>query len=183
MPPRNAVSQLPDSLKSELDRRIIESNFSGYRDLSDWLDREGYYICKSSLHKYGRDFESRLAALKLSHDFAIAYKESLPDDAGARAEVLTELAQDSLFNLLIQLQKRAQDLDDDDDLSGISKLISTTTRAISDVNRSGVTVKKYSADIKAKQEAKFREMESIAEKGGLDLEFLQRVKTEVLRIC
>jgi hypothetical protein len=173
MPPRNAVSQLPDSLKSELDRRIIESNFSGYRDLSDWLDREGYYICKSSLHKYGRDFESRLAALKLSHDFAIAYKESLPDDAGARAEVLTELAQDSLFNLLIQLH----------DLSCISKLISTTTRAISDVNRSGVTVKKYSADIKAKQEAKFREMESIAEKGGLDLEFLQRVKTEVLRIC
>ncbi len=179
---RSKISQLPDNTKAELDKRLIESSFSGYRELAEWLTSQGCEISKSAIHNYGKDFENRLAALKLSHDFAIAYKESLPDDAGARAEVLTELAQDSLFNLLIQLQKRAQDLGDDDDLSSISKLISTTSRAISDVNRSGVTIKKYAAEVKEKQRSKLDELSRQAESRGIDVEFMNYVRSEVLRL-
>jgi Protein of unknown function (DUF3486) len=176
------IDQLPNTTKAELDKKLIESGFSGYRELSQWLTDQGFEICKSSIGKYGKGFKDRLAALKLSHDFAIAYKEALPDDAGARAEVLTELAQDSLFNLLLQLQRRAQDLGDDDDLTGISKLISTTSRAISDVNRSGVTIKKYAAEVKEKQRNKLDELSAQAATRGIDLEFMNYVRSEVLRL-
>lgn len=183
---RSAISQLPPEVRQELEQKLIANSFSGYRDLSEWLEKEGYYIGKSSLHKYGKSFEERLATLKLSHDFALAYKQALPDEAGARAEVLTDLAQDTLFNLILQLQNRANQLSDDaedEELTNLSTLLSRVTKAISDVNRSGVTVKRYSAEIRSKQEAKFKELEIDAQKGGIDLEFLQRVKTEVLRIC
>jgi hypothetical protein len=177
------IDQLPNTTKAELDKKLIESGFSGYRELSQWLTDQGFEICKSSIGKYGKGFKDRLAALKLSHDFAIAYKEALPDDLGARGQVLNELAQDSLFNLLLQLQRRAQDLGDGDDLSGISKLLSTTTRAIADVNRSDVAVRKYAADVRAKQEAKFSELQVEGVEQGISPEFMRRIKTEVLGIA
>jgi hypothetical protein len=38
MPLPSKVSQLPDKTKAELDRKLIESAFSGYRQLEEWLD-------------------------------------------------------------------------------------------------------------------------------------------------
>lgn len=183
MSARNFVSKLPTELRSELEQRLIANGFSDYRELSDWLAEQGYGICKSSLQKYGKSFEDRLSTLKLSHDFALAYKQALPDEAGARSELLTDLAQDTLFNLMLQLQNKANLLDDnaeDDELTSLSTILSKVTRAIGDINRSSVTVKRYAAEIRVKQEAKFNELQSDGVKRGIDAEFMQRLKTEVL---
>jgi Protein of unknown function (DUF3486) len=183
---RSVISQLPPDERQRLEQVLIANGFSNYRGIAEEMTDRGYPVGKSALQRYGKTFEERLATLKLSHDFAIAYKQALPDEAGARAEVLTDLAQDTLFNLVLQLQNRANQLSDeaeDEELTNLSTLLSRVTKAIADVNRSGVTVKRYANEIRAKQEAKFKELEIDAEKGGIDLEFLQRVKTEVLRIC
>ena len=100
--------------------------------------------------------------------------------------MLTDLAQDTLLSVILQLQNKADRLDDDaedDELTSLSTLLAKITKSIADVNRSGVTVKRYAEEIRNKQEAKFRELEVEAEQGGIDLGFLQRIKTEVLRIC
>jgi hypothetical protein len=183
MSTRSSISKLPPEIRSQLEQRLIANGFSDYRDLSEWLAQQGYAICKSSLHKYGKSFEDRLSTLKLSHDFAMAYKQALPDDAGARSEVLTDLAQDTLFNMILQLNNKANLLDDDADdseLTSLSTILSKVTRAIGDINRSSVTVKRYAAEIKAKQTAKFNELESEGSKSGINAEFMHRLKTEVL---
>lgn len=182
MAQRSQISQLPPEVRSSLDQRLIGSGFSGYRELSEWLNEQGWSLSKSALHRYGKSFEDRLGALKLTHDFAIAYKQALPDDQGARAEVLTDLAQDTLFNLMLQLQQKAQDLEhaeEDGDLMGLSNVLSKVTRAISDVNRSGITVKKYASEVKEKLEAKFQNLEGQTGKGGLDAETLRKVREEI----
>jgi hypothetical protein len=185
MSSRNAISRLPLEIRSQLEQKLIANGFSDYRQLSDWLAEQGYSICKSSLHKYGKSFEDRLATLKLSHDFALAYQQALPDETGARSEMLTDLAQDTLFNLMLQLQNRSNQLDDyaeDDELTSLSTLLSKVTRAIGDINRSSVTVKRYAAEIRSKQEARFAQLESEGAKSGISVEFMQRLRTEVLGI-
>lgn len=183
MAQRSSITQLPAEIKAAIDQRLIGSSFSGYRDLSEWLQEQGYILSKSALHRYGKSFEDRLSSLKLSHDFAIAYKQALPDDQGARAEVLTDLAQDTLFNLMLQLQKKAQDLEGADEEDGglidLSNVLSKVTRAISDVNRSGISVKKYASEVKDRLDAKFQALEGQASKGGLDAETLRKVREEI----
>ena len=180
---RSFVSLLPPDVRLAFDRQLIDRNFSDYDAIRDWLKEQGFDICRSSLAKYGKSFEDRLSTLKLSHDFAMAYKQALPDEMGARSEVLTDLAQDTLFNLMLQLQNKSNLLDDnaeDDELTSLSTLLSKVTRAIGDINRSSVTVKRYAADVRTKQEAKFNELKADGVKRGIDAEFMQRLKTEVL---
>lgn len=186
MAQRSTITQLPAEVKAAIDQRLIGSSFSGYRDLSEWLQEQGYILSKSALHRYGKSFEERLSTLKLSHDFAIAYKQALPDDQGARAEVLTDLAQDTLFNLMLQLQKKAQELEDiddeDSDLMGLSNVLSKVTRAISDVNRSGISVKKYAQETKAKAEAVAAQVSAAASQGGLSQSTIAMIESQILGI-
>ena len=49
---RNAVSVLPADIRLQLHKRLVDSNFSGYEELSNWLLTLGYSIGKSSLHRY-----------------------------------------------------------------------------------------------------------------------------------
>jgi Protein of unknown function (DUF3486) len=176
-----------DSLPAEdialVNQILIDGKFQNYTELVERLGESGLHIGRSALAKYGRSFEDRLSALRLSHDFALAYKKALPDEAGARSELLTDLAQDVLFNLMLQLQNRASQLEDDaegGELTSLSTLLSKVTRAIGDINRSSVTVKRYAADVRTKQEAKFNELNADGVKRGIDAEFMQRLKTEVL---
>ena len=56
----NSVHRLPAEVRAEIDRRLIENNFSGYIPLAEELRQRGYgKISKSSLHRYGRAMEKR----------------------------------------------------------------------------------------------------------------------------
>jgi Protein of unknown function (DUF3486) len=172
---RSFVSLLPPDVRLAFDQQLIERNFSDYDAIREWLKEKGFDICRSSLAKYGKTFEDRLSTLKLSHDFAIAYKQALPDEMGARSEVLTDLAQDTLFNLMLQLQNKASLLDDDaedGELASLSSLLSKVTRAIGDINRSSVTVKRYASETKSK-------IAALADKPGIDRATLDRVNREI----
>lgn len=55
------VKRLPENVRAEVDRRLIESGFSGYQALEDDLRARGYSkVSKSSLHRYGKAMEARL---------------------------------------------------------------------------------------------------------------------------
>ena len=41
---RSKVAKLPASIRSELDRLIVEGAFSGYQALAEWLQAQGYQI-------------------------------------------------------------------------------------------------------------------------------------------
>jgi Protein of unknown function (DUF3486) len=54
MPARSKVAMLPEEVRTELERRIIERSFSGYQDLADWLQTKGYQIAHDSVQRHGQ---------------------------------------------------------------------------------------------------------------------------------
>lgn len=68
------VNQLPDDVKQELNKKLTENSFSGYVQLTEWLNSLGYAVSKSSVHRYAE--RRRLSLIADS------------DAPGATAEIL-----------------------------------------------------------------------------------------------
>ncbi len=196
MPRKTLISQLPTDLQSELHQLFIQNQLD-CRQLSAWLDSKGFYVCKSSVNDYKRDFDARLDILRLSHDFASAYRNQMGEDDGVKASVASEIAQDVLLNLMLRLHKQSQGLEEledmaegdegltkqlDDRLDKVSSLMSKTTRALADVTRSDVALKKYSAEVREKAESKFDGIAEEAKKRGIDQAFVDYVRGDILRL-
>ena len=92
MPTRSKVMQLPESVRSQLDQKLIANGFSDYPALADWLAGQGFEIGKSSLHRYGQEFEDKLAALRIATQQAQAIGEAVEDDGNALGDALVRLA-------------------------------------------------------------------------------------------
>lgn len=107
MPPRSKIKQLPSEVKKWLDQSLIEGDFSGYELLENELSKRGFQIGKSSINRYGQEFEQRLHALKLATEQAKAISESIPDDAGAMNDALIRLVQQKAFDALLKMEEGA----------------------------------------------------------------------------
>lgn len=166
MPPRSKVAGLPAEVKAWLDQALVESNFSGYELLSDELESRGYSIGKSALHRYGTEFEDKLAALKMSSEQAKAVVQAAPDDEGAVNEALMRLVQEHLFKLLMASDGKM-------DLPKVAK-------AVAELGRASVVQKKWQAEFREKAEAAAARVEKIAKKGGLNANTVDEIRREIL---
>lgn len=101
---RPKVSQLPEPLRDELDRRLQENHFSQYVKLAAWLTSEGYPISHGSLHRYGAKRQKRLQAIEDQTRAAAMIAEMAPDDAAEREAALMALLQSRFFEVLTTLQ-------------------------------------------------------------------------------
>lgn len=168
---RSKAKLLPEATRAELDKRLIESGFSGYAALAEWLQSEGFQISKAAVHRYGSTFEERCAALKVATDQARVVCESAPDDDGYMAEALMRLTQEKLFTVLTELEVDPETID-------LNKL----TRAIADINRSSVSLKKYQAEVKLRVKAAADNVEAIALRRGMGRDTIDEIKRELMGI-
>jgi len=53
MPRKFSAKYLPDDVLSELNRRLIASDFSDFDAHVQWLHEQGFPISRSSLYRYG----------------------------------------------------------------------------------------------------------------------------------
>lgn len=171
MPQRSAVMSLPQSVREELDQRLVRTGFSGYVALAEWLGEQGFEISKSTLHRYGSEFEEKLGALRVATQQAQAIAEAVGDDENALGDALVRLTQQKAFEVLMRLNvEDVQDID-------LPKL----SRAISDLNRSAVQQKKWQIETRDKVEAKLKDLEK--ENSGisrqLDPDTLRKVREEI----
>ncbi|WP_426111294.1 DUF3486 family protein [Pseudomonas sp. DSP3-2-2] len=166
MPPRSKVAALPVEVKEWLDQSLVESNFSGYESLSSELESRGYSIGKSALHRYGSEFEVKLASLKMASEQARAVVQAAPDDEGAVNEALMRLVQEHLFKLLMTNG-------DQIDLPKVAK-------AVAELGKASVVQKKWQAEFRDKAEAAAARVEKIAKKGGLNASTVDEIRREIL---
>jgi hypothetical protein len=166
MPPRSKVTALPAEVKTWLDQSLVESNFSGYESLSAELESRGYSIGKSALHRYGSEFEVKLASLRMASEQAKAVVQAAPDEEGAVNEALMRLVQEHLFKLLMADAGKI-------DLPKVAK-------AVAELGRASVVQKKWQAEFREKAEAAASRVEKIAKKGGLNAETVNEIRREIL---
>ncbi|MFN9279402.1 MAG: DUF3486 family protein [Betaproteobacteria bacterium] len=161
MPRRSKIAGLPPELKEWLDAELVRRGFADYVQLAEDLKAQGAEVSKSAVHRYGTQFEARLAQLKVSTEQARAVVQASPDDEGAMNEALIRLTQDKLFGLLVEL-----------DVDPASVNITKVTKSIADLARASVTQKRYAAEAReaARQELLEEQraaLEALPNKGGV----------------
>lgn len=171
MPKKSSVSALPADVKAWLDKALVEKNFSEYEALAKLLGERGFSISKSSLHRYGKEFEETMAAAKIATEQAKAIVEACPDDSGAMNDALIRLAQQKAFEVLMKLQADPTTMK----LTSIGEMVAQ-------LSRSSVSVKKYMAEVRAKAQTAADAVKKIAGQGGLSAEAIKTIEAEILGI-
>ncbi len=170
MPRRSKIAGLPPELKEWLDAELVRRGFADYVQLAEDLKAQGAEVSKSAVHRYGTQFEARLAQLKVSTEQARAVVQASPDDEGAMNEALIRLTQDKLFGRLVEL-----------DVDPESVNITKVTKSIADLARASVTQKRWQMDVRAKVAAQLAQVEAQAkamkgETRDVALEMLAKVR-------
>lgn len=166
---RSKVTQLPKEVKAWLDQALVAGNFSGYEQLEQELTKRGCTIGKSSLHRYGQQFEERLRAVKLATEQAAAIAASAPDDAGAMNDALIRLVQEKAFQTLLKMEEGAP-------LKEVGLMVARLSNAT-------VKQKQWAAEVRDKASTAADAVEKIAKKGGLSVDALEIIKREILGIA
>lgn len=159
---------------------LIDRGFSGYDGLTAEINAElaadGYEISLSSsgVHRYGQEFEEKMAAIKIATEQARAITEAVGDNEGLMGEALTSLCQEKAFQVLVKMQEI------DPDNVDFTKL----TVAVSKLNKTAVAQKKWQAEARKKAEKALENIESKAAvaKKSLDPDTMKIIKEEMYGI-
>ena len=177
MPQRSKIITLPDDIKAELNKRLLAGNFSDYSAMVDWLNVQLHErgleiaISRSALHRYGQDFEDRLAAISQATAQAKAVAEAAKDDDNNMNEALIRLVQTKAFDALI-------DAESAESLPKMGVMIAKLSKA-------SVDQKKWMRDVRSKAAAAVKNIEektATVGKKSLDPETLRIIREEIYGI-
>ena len=109
MPARSKVAMLPDEVRTQLERRILERSFSGYQELADWLQAQGYRIAHDSVQRHGVRLARKIEAMEQLTYEAQALAAATNHASGSAAEVAIELIHQRILALLVQEPERSDE--------------------------------------------------------------------------
>lgn len=176
---RSKVTQLPEDVRQKLDAELVKRGFSGYDALETWLHGIGIEISKSSIHRYGRNLERKLAAIKASTEAARLIAEAAPDDANLRSGAGMAILETEIFDMLVGLQ----DAELEDDPVKRAKILSSLAGNYAKLTRASIHQKKHELEIRSKAEAAADKVARLAKKGGLSEGTVDSIKREILGIA
>lgn len=174
MPARSKITKLPDDIKRELDKRLITGSFSGYRDLSAWLQEQGYDISRSAINRYGQGFEGRLAAIKIASEQARAVSEAVGDNEGAMNDALISLVQEKAFDVLVNLQT--------EDPEAFAKIFPKMGIMVARLSKASVDQKKWMSEAKGKAKDAAEEVVKAVKKSGMSEKTAEEIRKKILGI-
>lgn len=178
MASRSSVSMLPEEVRDELNRRLVESNFSGYEGLARWLREQGFEISKSAIHRHGSaleaDFEEAMADVRRTRALARAVKND--GDEGEVLAATSGILQEQLLRISIALRTA------DSDPAEAAKSISMVARAHSDVGRLQVALSKWQTETRDKARAAAEQVRGIGERAQISSEVLAEITERIYGI-
>ncbi len=179
MPRPAAVDTLPEAVRAELDRELARRAFSGYAELAEWLEAQGYAISRSALHRYGQKVQRRLEAIRASTEAARLIADAAPDREDSRSAAVIALVQSELFEAMLSLQQ----LEEDDDPARRVKLLSNAARAIAEASRASMAQKQWAEEIRRQErEIAAEKAAKIARKGGMSRDTIEAIRAEILGV-
>lgn len=173
MAQRSKVSQLPEDVRNELERRLIDGGFSNYQGLADWLTEQGFEISPSSVHRYGSEFERRLQALDVATRQTKVIVEKLGDDQGAMGEAVTALVQQGAYDVLLQMLE-------DKEYGKIS--LTSLGTMVAKLGSTSVQQKKWAAEVREKVTQAAREVDDIAREAGISDDIAAQIRAKILGV-
>lgn len=186
MPKRSAVLGLPEAVREDLNRRLVDGGFCGYESLSDWLQGQGYQISRSAVHRYGAaleaEFSDAMADARRANEIGRAAMGD--DDGSGLRRSMTAIAQETLLRILMGLRKAeaaGADEEGNVDPAELARSMSMVTRAMADLGRLGLADSKYAAEqVKQFAEAAAARVETAAQARGLSADDAKFWREQVL---
>jgi hypothetical protein len=172
MPPRSSISRLPRDIREAFEKKLIAGGFADYDGLAAWLKEQGFEISRSAAHRYGKEFEEKLSAIKIATEQARAITEAVGDEEGVMGDALTRLCQERAFNVLVQMEAP------DPKKVDVSKMGIMIAR----LNRAAVTQKKWAREVRDKARQAVKNIEEKGRARGLSPEALTMIKEEIYGI-
>lgn len=166
---RSTVETLPEDIRLELEKRLIQNSFSGYSEMSEWLAEQGFEISRSAVWRHGKKFEDRLRALKIATDQAKAIAEASEDDAGSLNDAIIRLVQTKMFDLLM-------DLDTED------KNLPKIGQAVAKLSQAAVSQKKWKQEMSEKIKAQAASaVEKEAKRQGASADTIDKLREAIMK--
>jgi hypothetical protein len=173
MGPRSKIEALPPEVRTWLEGALVDNRFGEYDALTASLQERGYSISRSSVHRFGQEFEERLKRLQTSRDMARAISEQLGDDQADMANAVNQMALHRSFELLQQIDVDPEEVD-------FPKFV----RAISSLSGASINLGKYRSEVRAKAKVAADETVKLLKKaGGLSDEMADEIKRKILGIA
>lgn len=172
MAPRSKVEQLPEAVRQELEQKLIGNGFADYLALSAWLGEQGFEISKSSLHRWGSDFEERVDALRIATQQAKAIVKASPDDEGDMSEALMRLMQERIFSALVSLEVDPKKIN-----------LGSLAKALAPIARASIVQKKYASEVRERATAAAAAVDAAVKTAGLSAETASDLRKQILGIA
>jgi|JI8StandDraft_1071087.scaffolds.fasta_scaffold55142_3 hypothetical protein len=180
MPARSAVGQLPEEIRDELNRRLVDNGFADYSGLAAWLAEQGYKVSRSAVHRHGSEleaeFDQAMADVRRTRALARACKDDGDGDQGDVLSATSGILQEQLLRIAIALRQA------DTDPAEAAKSISVVARAHADVGRMQVALQKWQEQMREKAGLAADAVEKVARRGGLTAESVDLIRREILGI-
>jgi hypothetical protein len=173
--PSDRIKRLPPALRAELDLRIAQQDFSGFRDLKSWLRQRGYLVTTDKVQRYTDKLEEKLVAVRMASEQAKAIVEASGDDDVDMNQALLRLVQQHLFTVLVELN--AVDLN--------RANLPALARSVSGLVRTSIEQRKYAEEIRfgfAKKVAEAAQEVDKAAARGLTEDGARQIKRVLMEI-
>lgn len=180
MAPRSSIETLPENVRRDFERRLIENGFANYTELAEWLNMQGYQISRSAAHRYGQKVERRFANIKASTEAARLIADGASDEDDSRSEAVMAMVQTELFDALVEIGEM-----DNDTLNPLARfdVMSEGAKRIAGLISASTRLKEYQAKTRAKAQAAAEEVARAVKKGGLSDETAEHIRKQILGIA
>jgi len=160
--PSKIESELDAVQQAELNRRIKDNGFGGYRALSKWLGEQGFEISKSAVHSHGKKLQAQVEKIRAATAQAEYLRTMFPDDDGAMTDGILRTYQATLYEYM-------QDFEIDPNTVDPVKL----GRVIKDIATASISQKRLQKEIR---EEMLKNAEAAVEKGDWTKDAMEEAK-------
>ncbi|EGK12336.1 DUF3486 family protein [Kingella kingae] len=180
MSPRSSMELLPENVRREFERRLIENGFANYTELAAWLNEQGFQISRSAVHRHGYKIQRRLQAIKESTEAAKLIVANADDENDSRSEALMALLQNQLFEALVDISEK-----DSEELAPEARfdLLSEGGKRIAGLISASTRLKEYQNKVKSRALAAADEVAKAVKKGGLSDDTAEQIRKQILGIA
>ncbi|MDK4541044.1 DUF3486 family protein [Kingella kingae] len=180
MSPHSSMELLPENVRREFERRLIENGFANYTELAAWLNEQGFQISRSAVHRHGYKIQRRLQAIKESTEAAKLIVANADDENDSRSEALMALLQNQLFEALVDISEK-----DSEELAPEARfdLLSEGGKRIAGLISASTRLKEYQNKVKSRALAAADEVAKAVKKGGLSDDTAEQIRKQILGIA
>ncbi|MGH7840115.1 MAG: phage protein Gp27 family protein [Candidatus Binataceae bacterium] len=169
------MTKLPRALRDELEKRLVDNSFTGYDELTKWLNGLGYRISRGALNRYGRQFEGKLEVVTRATAQARVLTEPVAGDDATATDRLVRLVQQRLFSVLIETERPIPEID-----------LARLARTIGDLSRTTISQRRWLAEaqdrLAQQQEVAQTKLAELERTGGLSDATAQYMRDVLLGI-